>query len=513
MKNKIISAKTIIYINSIIVIFLTSYFFLIPGLMVVSNICDPALKEGEIPAEAWRLHKYLAPRYEQYVKDRIKSEKAGKIHYLNVPATEWPLFGCVFYLWSTENLQEAWENGDRSYTEIAPAVYAKDTIEACKDLLLDPVHHTWVKTHWGSDYMHQENVFFRSLIIAGLTSYEKLTKSGKYIPLLIDQCDTLSAELDASPHGVLYDYPNECYPIDVFAAVAWIKMADEVTGKDHSKFIKRELRAFQPPYLDKQGLIPWLVDPMTAKQLGDGSRGIINSHILIFAHEIYPEEGKKWYDLYEKHFWQKKWYGEGWREFYRDRPNSDWTFDVDSGPIIGGFSPAANAFGVAAARQNGRLDHAYTIATQVLTASWPLPDGRLLGARLLSDWEHAPYLGETGILWQLSVTPPEGVKKTMGGNIAGSIYIIGFAFYFGISLLVFLGLFLRIRKLLKNPDQEYRGIDLQFKIWAACGIIGITSFFINGWLALIMLLIQNYLPKFPINIAKIDSDKSENSVS
>lgn len=446
MKYKIISGNTIVYGKSIIVALLTCYFFMIPGFMVIRNISDPALKEGEIPAEAWRLHKYLAPRYENYVKERIKSGKAGKIHYLNVPATEWPLFGSVFYLWATEHLQEAWENGDRSHSDIAPAIYAKDTIEACKDLLLDPVHHTWVKTHWGEDYMHQENVFFRSLIIAGLTSYEKLTNSGECIPLLIDQCDTLSAELDASPHGVLYDYPNECYPIDVFAAVAWIKRADQVTGKDHSDFVKRELRAFQKPYLDKKGLIPWLVDPATAEQYGGGSRGIINSHVLIFAHEIYPEQGKKWYDIYEKHFWQKSWYGEGWREFYRDRPNSEWTFDVDSGPIIGGFSPSANAFGVAAARVNGRMDHAYTLATQILTAAWPLPDGRLLGARLLSDWEHAPYLGETGILWQLTVTAPEGVEKIKGGNIAGSIYIIGFAFYFGISLLIFIALFLQIRK-------------------------------------------------------------------
>jgi hypothetical protein len=181
MKNKLISANTIIYGNALIVTFLTFYFFLIPGFIVIRNISDPALEEGEIPAEAWRLHKYLAPRYEKYVRKRIRSRKAERIHYLNVPATEWPLFGSVFYLWATEHLQEAWENGNRSHSEIAPVVYAKDTIEACKDLLLDPVHHTWVRTHWGDDYMHDQNVFFRSLIIAGLTSYEKLTQSGKYI--------------------------------------------------------------------------------------------------------------------------------------------------------------------------------------------------------------------------------------------------------------------------------------------------------------------------------------------
>lgn len=502
MKSRIISASTIVYGNAIIICFLALYFFFIPGILVVRNISDPALKEGKIPREAWRLHKYLAPRYKQYVRERIASRKAEKIHYLNVPATEWPLFGSVFYLWATEHLQKAWENGERSYSDTPPVEYARETIEACKDLLLDPVHHTWVKKHWGDDYMHDQNVFFRSLIIAGLTSYENLTKSGKYIPLLKDQMETLAAELDASPHGILYDYPRECYPIDVFAAVAWIKMGDKTAGTDHSAFVEREKRAFSGKALDRFGMIPWLVDPVTGKKIFKDSRGIVNSHILIFAHEIYPEEGKRWYELYEKHFWQDCWYGAGWREFYKDHPNGEWTFDVDSGPIIGGFSPSANAFGMAAAKANGRLDHAYTLAAQVLTASCPLPDGKLLGARFLSDWEHAPHLGETGILWQLTVTPPEGVKLIKGGKWPGAVYI-GFLWYFGISGLIFFAVFLHLRKWRKKPV-EYRHIKPQFFIWATLIALGIILCFFNLWVAVFLLLTPRIFP-----MLKKKEDKEE----
>ena len=122
----------------------------------------PALRTGDIPREAWRLHRYLTPRYEAWARARIASKRAADIHYLDVPATEWPLYGCVFYLWGTEHLQAAYEK-DPGLTPEPPVEFARDTIEACKDLLLDPVHHTWVKKHWGDDYMHQENVFFRSL--------------------------------------------------------------------------------------------------------------------------------------------------------------------------------------------------------------------------------------------------------------------------------------------------------------------------------------------------------------
>ena len=31
----------------------------------------------------------------------------------DVPATEWPIFGCVFYLAATEGLQEEWERSLR----------------------------------------------------------------------------------------------------------------------------------------------------------------------------------------------------------------------------------------------------------------------------------------------------------------------------------------------------------------------------------------------------------------
>ena len=248
--------------------------------------------------------------------------------------------------------------------------------------------------------------------------------------------NTLAAELDASPHGVLYDYPGECYPIDVFAAVAWIRRAGELTGTDHSAFVARQRRAFEGERLDRNGLIPWLVDPSTGEQF-EASRGIVNSHILIFCRELYPDLAGAWYERHEQYFWQEKWWGAGFREFYRDRPGSEWTYDVDAGPIIGGFSPSASGFGLAAARVNGRLDHAYTLGAQLLAVSWPLPDGRLLTPRLVSDWDHAPYLGELAVLWQLTETPDEGVRIVTGGSLAGSVYL-ALAVYFGGTLLAFL---------------------------------------------------------------------------
>jgi hypothetical protein len=76
--------------------------------------------------------------------------------------------------------------------------------------------------------MHRQNVFFRSLIIAACTSHAKLIGDGRHLDLLRDQVESLAAALDASPHGVLEDYPGECYPIDVLAAIACIRRADHL---------------------------------------------------------------------------------------------------------------------------------------------------------------------------------------------------------------------------------------------------------------------------------------------
>jgi hypothetical protein len=199
----------------------------------------------------------------------------------------------------------------------------------------------------------------------------------------------------------------------------------------------------------------------------------VNAHVLVFAPELYPDLAERWYEAHTRHFWQKTWWAAGFREFARDWPDGEWTYDVDAGPIIGGFSPSANAFGLAAAKANGRLDHAYTLGAQVLAACWPLPDGRLLGPRILSDREHAPYLGETAILWQLTEKPAPGVDLVHGGFLAGAVYI-GFAFYFGGSLLLFSAVWRKLRRWRRRKTQGgFLCVRVQFTLWTALVLAGV----------------------------------------
>jgi hypothetical protein len=193
----------------------------------------------------------------------LASRRAAQLGTENVAGTEWPLFGSVFYLWSMESLQKAWER-DPGQAPVAPAIYAREAIEASVNLVTDPSQGAGVRQYWGNDYLHRQDLFYRFLLISAMTSYTHLTGETRFIDRLRDQVETLSAELEASPHGLLDDYPSQCYPTDVVGAIAAIRRADDILKTDHSAFVQRALRGFQSPQADRFGLIPYSADARPA---------------------------------------------------------------------------------------------------------------------------------------------------------------------------------------------------------------------------------------------------------
>jgi hypothetical protein len=483
-------------VNFCLMLALGIFAFLIPGALVVWNLTDKALREPGVPELAWQLHRNLTPRIGKWAPDRVASGVAGHLNLYDVPSTEWPMFTCVFYLMATENLQREWAKTNPPDSPDAPAVYARKTIAEAAALVADPVHHTWVRQHWGTNYLHTQNVFFRSLVIASLTRYERLTGDRKYHDLLTDQAKTLAEALDASPHGVLEDYPEECYPIDVLAAIGWIVDSDGVTGLDHQAFLQRARRGFEGAMANQRGLPPFFVEDYLAGRTDEPSRGTGNSWILIFAPRLWPDNAEKWYNLYEQYFWQTRVLAAGFREFPKDMPGKDWGFDIDAGPIVAGFSPAANAFAVAATRVNGRFDHAWPLAAQMLTASWPTLGGRLFGASLLSSADHAPYLGESAILYFLTEQPASGVTVKTGGSLPGFVYVyVGIYFVLGF-LFVAVGLLSLRRWRRRVSTGAVPNLQVQAALWTVmAGTAVVFAICGDTKVAMIVMLLAQLLPR------------------
>ena len=423
--------RKIIRINSVAVVLLAGVFLIYPPIRAGLDILDPALREPGVPKAAWRLYRNLTPRYALWAQERVAQGRAESLSTNNISGTEWPLFGSVFYLWAIENLQAAWDAGDHR-GGVEPKAYAREAIIAASELVIDPKHAAWVRKHWGEDYLHRENVFYRMLVIASLTTREKLLHEGAHLDLLRDQVESFAAELDDSKTGLLEDYPGECYPADVMAILMCIKRADEVLGTDHTQFLNRALRGFIGTKLTRHRLPPYMAGSATGLPSSE-ARGCSNSYLCLTAPELWPAQAQQWFALYDRFFWQERFTAAGFREYPKDVPHSNWTWDVDAGPVIAGYGVAANAFGVGAARKNGRFDRAYPLAAEMLATVGELPNGVLAVPRLLSNLSDAPLLGEAGILWQLSIQPEPGCPVKTGGSIPPYVYIVlGGVFVFGV---------------------------------------------------------------------------------
>ena len=485
----------IVIVNAIILTALSLYFLLIPAGILIHDLQDPGLQSNQIPQLAYRWHRQMTPGYTKWAIERVQSGQAATLNVHDIAGTEWPVFSSVYYLWATEALQADWQQNPNRTGQM-PTEYAQEAIESAAALISDPNHATWVKQHWGEDYLETENLFYRMLLISGLSSYQSLTNNTQYSDLLAEQVNSLAIELDESPYGLLDDYPNQCYPIDILPAIAVIRRADKLLDTNHSAFAQRAIRGFQSNRLDPNSKLPaYVANSKTGQGIGP-ARGVGISYMLIWAPELWSDTASQWYADYETQFWQEQWGIVGFREFEQDVPNSNWLIDVDAGPVIGGFGTAANAFGIGAARANGRFDHAYGLGAEALIAALPLPNGQLMSARLLSNFSDAPYTGETALLFNFTrqTVTPNNIVRTM--KLPAIVYI-GMAVYI---LLGIAGILLAIRKL--KPLFSTEQVTLppyfttQFLIWFGLVIVGSLQIARqSGLIGIILLLIALPLPR------------------
>jgi hypothetical protein len=436
-----------------------------PAVRTALDLRDPALRAPGVPGAAWRLFASLTPRYADWARERVTAGKAEVLSTADISGTEWPLFGSVFFLWGVENLQVAWSAGDRA-GRTEPRVYAHDAIVAASELVVDPRHAAWVRRHWGEDHLHRENVFYRMLVIGALTSRAKLLHDGAHLDLLRDQVETLAAELDASKTGLLDDYPGQCFPGDVMAALMCIQRADEVVGMDHRAMIARSLRAFTGANATSYRLPPYAADARSGWPM-PVARGCANSYMGLTAPELWPAQAQAWFARHDELFWREGFMVAAFREFPKDITHREWWMDVDAGPVLAGVGVSASAFGVGAARKNGRFDRAYPLAAEMLALRWELPSGALVLPRMLSNLSDAPLLGEAAILWQLSVQPQAGFSVTAGGTVPGMVYLVIVALL-GVGGWTVLEMWRRIARLRGGAEPQVWEPGFQLSVWAAC---------------------------------------------
>ena len=177
------------------------------------------------------------------------------------------------------------------------------------------------------------------------------------------------------------------------------------------------------------------------------------------------------------------------------RKNRFRVFDVDAGPVLAGYGTAANVFGIGAARANGDFEHAYPLSAQALVASWPLPDGRLLGPRFLSNLSDAPYTGESALLFSLTREPAtKGTSTT--GRLPLSVYL-ALGAYIAMALAWLSAAAMRVIKWEKTfAHAHYPASLCQLNLWLILVGIGALVFMMSWEMTGgLLLLSAQFLPR------------------
>lgn len=414
--------RTLSAVIGAVMAWLALWLFAWPAVEIGVALHDPGLG-GPAPAtRTWRWHRALTPAFARWAQQRQRSLAATQLGIDDISGTEWPLFGAVYYLRATENLDRAWPAGSAAPR---PAVYARTAIDAAAALLADPKQASWVQRHWGKDrYLDTENVFYRMLLIDGLATQARLLGNSPHEELLRVQVEGLATELSASSTGLLADYPGQTFPADVAAAWHAILRADGVLGTDHREAATRALRGFIGAMSPTGDLPPhaWFgrePEPTVV-------RGSANAWLLHHAPFLWPDQARHWFDAHTRDFWQEGAGLSGYREFARSAATR-YDHDVDSGPVIGGLGTSASAFGIGAARSVGARREARPLGLLAVALSWPMPNGRLLAPRLLSDLVDAPLLGEAAMLYNLTQAPAPAFASAapaQEGRVPGIVWVV-----------------------------------------------------------------------------------------
>ncbi len=162
-------------------------------------------------------------------------------------------------------------------------------------------------------------------------------------------CAALAGAFNRSDTPFLSAYPGQAWPVDSVVAIAALRLHDMLFSPMFEATIERWLDESQARLDPATGLLPHRIDPRSGEMI-EGARGSSQSLIARFLIEVDPEWGRAQYALFRKQFIASFLGVPGVREY----PAGAGGFgDVDSGPLLFGFSASATVVAIGAAQVQG----------------------------------------------------------------------------------------------------------------------------------------------------------------
>ncbi len=182
-----------------------------------------------------------------------------------------------------------------------------------------------------------------------LSMHRRVDEHSRFAALNDAVTDALSRRLAAAPTGLLESYPDETYPADNAAAIASIALHDRATGRDHAGVVRSALASLRGRHTDRRsGLLYQRVDARTGAPR-DAARASGTAMAAFVLGAAAPELARPWWRALARQTDTVLGFG-GVLEV---PPGAGPVGDVDSGPVILGFSVSASGFAMASARRFG----------------------------------------------------------------------------------------------------------------------------------------------------------------
>lgn len=227
-----------------------------------------------------------------------------------------------------------------------------ELIELCVERMLDERVRAFDKQAWGDDPIeslasgrgHAAYLGYANCVLSYL---RLLSPSNRYAKLNDEITAALARRVTESSTLLIETYPAEIYPVDNCAVIASIALYDRATGRDHATLIKRWLGRCREKYVDRRtGLFYQAVSANGAP--ADAARGSGTCLGLYFLSLVDDSLSAELYQAVRREL-AGKFLGFGAvHEYPASAPAG--SGDIDSGPILLGYSISATGFCVAGAR-------------------------------------------------------------------------------------------------------------------------------------------------------------------
>jgi hypothetical protein len=209
-------------------------------------------------------------------------------------------------------------------------------------------------------------------------------------------CENIARAFDGSNTPFLTSYPSQAWPVDSVVGIAALRLHDQLFPAKYTATINNWLEKTKARLDPETGLIPHRVDPVDGYPL-EGARGTSQSIIARFLIEIDPEWGRSQYALFRKQFVAPFLGVPGVREYPAGKLGLG---DVDSGPLVFGFSASATVVETGAAQVQGDVEVADALFHATEAVGFPI-----------STFEDKRYLlgalpiGDTFVVWSKTARP------------------------------------------------------------------------------------------------------------